>query len=231
MNTVIFINFICIWIAIAALQLRASLARKHLNGLLKAIEGTLDRLIIHAERLDILSNRLDILSNRLDIQSKRLDTHSDSLYSSVGTHCTSDGFHNEYRFLSNFFPVMIVVDDTKYPSVENAYQAAKTNDQKEKLSFTTMTPGQAKRAGGKVALRPDWYDIRIDIMEQLVRKKFTENRELADALIATDTLELVEINTWGDFFWGVCEGKGTNWLGKILMKVRLELQLAKATQK
>ncbi len=74
MSVVIFINFICIWVAIAVLQLKSSSARKHLNGLLKAIEGTLDRLIIHAERLDILSNRLDI-------QSKRLDTHSDSIYS------------------------------------------------------------------------------------------------------------------------------------------------------
>ena len=33
----------------------------------------------------------------------------------------------------------------------------------------------------------------------------------------------IEGNTWNDTFWGVCNGQGQNWLGKILMLVRSEL--------
>lgn len=43
-------------------------------------------------------------------------------------------------------------------------------------------------------------------------------------LLKTGDEELVEGNTWGDTFWGVCKGKGRNELGKILMKVREEFR-------
>ena len=37
-------------------------------------------------------------------------------------------------------------------------------------------------------------------------------------------MELIEGNVWNDTFWGVCNGKGHNHLGKILMKVRDEIR-------
>lgn len=43
-------------------------------------------------------------------------------------------------------------------------------------------------------------------------------------LLATGTRYLEETNTWGDTYWGVCEGKGLNMLGKTLMQVRDELR-------
>jgi predicted NAD-dependent protein-ADP-ribosyltransferase YbiA (DUF1768 family) len=58
-----------------------------------------------------------------------------------------------------------------------------------------------------------------------VREKF-KNEELAQLLIDTDDHELIEGNWWHDYFWGVCNGKGENHLGKILMDVREELKLA-----
>ena len=33
-------------------------------------------------------------------------------------------FHEEYRFLSNFYPVKVEYDGVQYPTVEHAYQAA-----------------------------------------------------------------------------------------------------------
>jgi predicted NAD-dependent protein-ADP-ribosyltransferase YbiA (DUF1768 family) len=33
--------------------------------------------------------------------------------------------------------------------------------------------------------------------------------------------------TWGDRFWGVCNGVGENMLGKLLMQVREELRSGK----
>jgi predicted NAD-dependent protein-ADP-ribosyltransferase YbiA (DUF1768 family) len=45
-------------------------------------------------------------------------------------------------------------------------------------------------------------------------------------LLETGDAELIEGNDWGDTFWGVCGGKGNNFLGKLLMEVRKELRSA-----
>ena len=74
--------------------------------------------------------------------------------------------------------------------------------------------------------RADWEQVKYDIMEQIVRAKFTQNEELREKLHATGNSELIEGNTWGDTCWGVDlrTGRGRNCLGQILMKVRAELK-------
>lgn len=122
-----------------------------------------------------------------------------------------DRFEGEYRFLSNFYPAVVFYDGIAYPTVENAYQAAKALDETERLAFINMTPGQAKRAGKKLALRPYWENIKLDIMFDLLEQKF-KNPFLESALIETDPKEIIEGNTWGDTYWGVCNGQGYNCL-------------------
>ncbi len=56
-------------------------------------------------------------------------------------------------------------------------------------------------------------------MAGLLVQKF-QHPELAALLRATDDAELIEGNTWGDTFWGVCKGKGANNLGRMLMEIR-----------
>lgn len=146
---------------------------------------------------------------------------------------TASGFFGKYRFLSNFHPVEIVFDGWSYPSVEHAYQASKTLDEKERLSVRYKldkngdilgytTPGQAKQAGKKVTLRENWDIIKLSMMEQFVRQKFTQHEDLRKALIDTGNIMLIEHNTWNDTYWGVCRGKGHNHLGRILMMIRSE---------
>ena len=129
-------------------------------------------------------------------------------------------FTGENRFLSNFYPCMVRMEGIEYPSVEHAYQAAKTLNVAEREEIVSLTAGQAKRRGYRVTLRADWESIKLGIMEDLVRQKFND-RILRDMLLATEG-DLIEGNDWGDKFWGVCDGEGENWLGKILMKVRSE---------
>jgi len=134
-------------------------------------------------------------------------------------------FVGPYRFLSNFFPAEIELDGEIYPTVEAAFQARKTLDPDERAKIrVAKTPGVAKRLGRRVKLVPDWEKIKITVMTDLVRQKFTRHRALAAELLATWDQKLVEGNTWRDHFWGVCDGYGLNWLGKILMKVRDELR-------
>ena len=56
-------------------------------------------------------------------------------------------------------------------------------------------------------------------MENGLRQKF-KYPELREQLLSTGDQELVEGNWWRDFYWGVCNGVGDNNLGKLLMKIR-----------
>ena len=60
-------------------------------------------------------------------------------------------------------------------------------------------------------------------MYEICKIKFTTNPNLAKRLLDTGDEELIEGNDWNDIFWGVCNGKGENNLGKILMRIRNEL--------
>jgi ribA/ribD-fused uncharacterized protein len=99
--------------------------------------------------------------------------------------------------------------------------------EREKI-IAQVTPGQAKRAGKKLNLRPDWDSKRLEVMLELLQRKF-ETPFLRTELLNTHPNELVEGNTWGDTFWGSCGGKGENNLGKLLMKVRDQIRAEKET--
>jgi len=136
-------------------------------------------------------------------------------------------FVGEYRFLSNFYPCRIVWDDEEYPSAEHAFQAAKTLDPLEATSIRkASTPFQAKQRGRKVTLRDDWEEIKDFVMLEILRRKFSV-LEFRDRLLATKDANLVEGNTWGDLYWGVCDGRGKNRLGELLMHVREEQKAQK----
>lgn len=131
-------------------------------------------------------------------------------------------FRGYYRFLSNFYSAPVKFDDDWYNSSEHAYQAAKTMDRTMRAIISRQpTAGAAKSLGKSVRLRDDWEQVKIDVMLEILRSKFRSG-ELRQALEATGNMTLVEGNTWGDTFWGVCEGEGENWLGKCLMQVREE---------
>jgi ribA/ribD-fused uncharacterized protein len=134
-----------------------------------------------------------------------------------------DRFWGEYRFLSNFYPAPVEWCGQVYPSVEHAYQAAKCADPDDRAQFLTGTAGEAKKNGQRVKLVKNWEGIKVRIMERLVIRKF-EHPDLQILLLATGDAELIEGNTWGDRFWGVCGGTGENHLGRILMYVRKALR-------
>lgn len=135
-----------------------------------------------------------------------------------------DRFAGHYRFLSNFYPCKVKWEGETYPSTEHAFQAAKTvNPSERKRIRTADTPGKAKALGRRATLVPNWEAVKLDVMLKLLRQKFG-HRELADLLLDTDGLRLVEGNTWNDRFWGVVDGKGHNHLGRLLMQVRDELR-------
>lgn len=168
-------------------------------------------------------------------------------------------FQGEYRWLSNFWPARVTLcDDIRpnliYPTVEHAYQAAKSLDWVDRVQIQeAKSPGKAKRRGCCVKLRSDWNDVRLRVMEELLRQKFlsgTDANHLGKLLLGTGEARLIEGNTWGDRFWGAellavarhrdgagpgapgadeghdnHEWNGANHLGRLLMQVRGELRL------
>lgn len=133
-------------------------------------------------------------------------------------------FKGKYYFLSNFYNAPVMYEGLLYLNNESAFQSAKVKDIERRKQFCRIDPSTAKRKGRNVALRHDWEKIKDKVMEDCVRDKFTRNEDLKCKLIETGDEELVESNTWMDQYWGVCNGKGENMLGKILMKVREELR-------
>lgn len=142
------------------------------------------------------------------------------------------GFSGDYKFLSNFDEhdgIKIIIYDIfnnpiECKSVEAAYQASKSIDQVEKLKIAHAdTPGKSKRLGSKVKLRKEWNCEKIKIMAGLLWQKFSY-KYYQDLLLSTGDAILIEENTWGDIFWGFCNGIGENWLGELLMEIRKEIR-------
>lgn len=138
-------------------------------------------------------------------------------------------FTGNYRFLSNFYPATVMLDGQAYPTVEHAYQAAKTTDKtRRELISSATTASTAKRLGKSLILRDDWNAVKLRTMGDLVEQKFTKYPELAELLLATGDRALIEGNNWGDTFWGECPiGNGANHLGLILMDIRTKIKKEK----
>jgi ribA/ribD-fused uncharacterized protein len=134
------------------------------------------------------------------------------------------GFFGPYRWLSNFYPVEIEWEGLVYRSVEHAYQAAKFYDVDFRQYIQSfIKASNAKKAARLRSVRPDWQQVKLDIMYELTLRKF-QKEPLRSLLLATENAYLEETNTWNDTFWGVCNGVGENNLGEILMLVRHKLR-------
>lgn len=128
-------------------------------------------------------------------------------------------FRNEYWFLSNMYPCKIRVNGLEFECAEACFQSFKTTDPELRAKFQHLNGFEAKKFGKKVKLRPDWNNIRLDVMKEVIRVKFKQHPDLLKKLTEIKG-DIVENNTWHDTFWGVCNGKGYNHLGKILMEIR-----------
>lgn len=141
-------------------------------------------------------------------------------------------FRGPASFLSNFHPAEIPYHGHVWPTAEHAYQASKFQADSPPYRQIALlraphgnAPGRAKQIGrtGEAKYRVEMTDAhRFFVMKEILVLKFSleKHPSLAEMLEMTGDRELVELNSWGDTFWGVCDGRGTNYLGKILMAVR-----------
>ena len=172
---------------------------------------------IHQEKVEEEEEERRVEENRLQ-KMKVQEEFQRLIEQSIGDPIKE--FRGDYRFLSNFFAADVTYNGVTYHNNEAAFQAQK--DPRRAEEFMVLTnPVAAKRLGRKVQLRKDWEKVKVGIMEEIVRNKFSQNPELKEKLLNTGDRLLIE--GVKDNFWG-----GTrNELGKILMKVRMELRETK----
>lgn len=136
-----------------------------------------------------------------------------------------NSFSGKYDFLSNFYTCTVKYDGLTFTNAEAAFQSAKVTDMDSRKQFCNLPPAQAKRLGRTVQLRKDWEQVKDQVMHDVLKSKFRDEK-LREMLLQTGDEELVEGNWWGDTYWGVCRGIGQNKLGKLLMQLREELRNA-----
>lgn len=130
------------------------------------------------------------------------------------------GFKEEYAWLSNMHTCIIQWQAMYFNSTESAYQASKCLSLSKAKQYQELSGLEAKRHSKTLPVRKDWDKIKINVMSQLIFQKFLIHLDLRQKLLDTGDKYLEETNNWNDTFWGVCDGKGENNLGKILMATR-----------
>jgi len=141
-------------------------------------------------------------------------------------------FRGSYSFLSNFARSPIDIDGWVYMTAEHAFQAQKASTATERMMIQACRSAlDAKRAGRRLRLSPDWDGVRKRVMFDVVLAKFWQNPRLGDQLVSTGDAGLIEGNWWHDQFWGDCRCSrpscaepGLNYLGQILTWVRAILR-------
>lgn len=138
-------------------------------------------------------------------------------------------FNGEFRWLSNFYEASVEFEGIVYNSAESAYQAQKFKEPSIRAEIAVMTPSVAKRFAKNIKLPENWHSDKIIIMYEIVRQKFLNNPMLKKRLVETGSATLIEGNNWGDREWGMVKNsagifEGKNLLGKILMRIRKEIQ-------
>jgi ribA/ribD-fused uncharacterized protein len=132
-----------------------------------------------------------------------------------------------YGCFSNFSPHGFEADGVRWPTSEHYFQAQKfagtPHVEELRQARSPMIAARMGRARAR-PLRPDWNEVKDDIMREAVRLKFAANPDIRDTLLSTGDAEIVE-KTASDYYWGCgTDGTGQNMLGRILMEVRAELR-------
>lgn len=129
--------------------------------------------------------------------------------------------------MSNFAPYSFSDGNKIWPTSEHYFQAQKFlfPEIQEKIRLLESPMDAALEGRNRQnPLRPDWEEIKDEVMLQVLRMKFSQNPKIAKELMATGDAILIE-HTRNDAYWADGgDGSGKNKLGLLLMQVREELK-------
>jgi len=135
-----------------------------------------------------------------------------------------------YGEFSNFAPYRVWLKDKSWPTSEHYFQAQKfaATDHEEAIRLAQSARVAANMGRSRQRpLRPDWEQVKDDVMREAVRAKFSQHPELAEMLLATEDAEIVETAARDSYWADGGDGSGLNRLGQILMEIRAEVRAAR----
>lgn len=140
------------------------------------------------------------------------------------------GFYpREFYPLDNFSSFKVEWNGYLYSSLEEAYQAASFMGSDEEIVQKikeSYSAHDAQRIAyiNKDKRRVDWEEVKLAVMEELLRLKLEQNPYVKKKLLQTGDYLIVE-DSPKDSFWGWGPNRnGENQLGKLWMKLRKELK-------
>lgn len=142
-------------------------------------------------------------------------------------------YEREFYCFSNFSSFAVKWKGKVWQTSEHAYQAAhffKTAPSLAKKIHKAKSAHEAyKLAKANADKAPkNWRQIKVAVMEDIVRQKLKQNPYVRDKLIQTGKRLIVEDSPKDDFWgWGK-KRNGRNELGKTWMKLRDEINKSKS---
>lgn len=143
-------------------------------------------------------------------------------------------FYNKnqpYYEFTNFYEAPLRMADGIWPTSEHYYQAQKfvgTPLYKQIQSAPSAREAFTIARTHKSQVCANWQSINLQVMLKALRTKFTQHTHLTKLLLNTGNKLLVENAGTNDSFFGAgADGKGSNYLGQLLMHVRNELRAQK----
>jgi len=133
-------------------------------------------------------------------------------------------YEQDFYVLSNFSSFQVEIAGRLFPTSEHAYHWFKFAEHPHiqyEILATRSAHDAFKVAAKHKALRlPNWDDIKVTVMKEIILAKAQQHEYVMRKLLATGDRELVE-NSWRDDVWGWGPNKdGQNLLGKCWMELR-----------
>ncbi|MES2958502.1 MAG: NADAR family protein [Pseudomonadota bacterium] len=140
-------------------------------------------------------------------------------------------YEQDFYVLSNFSAFTLMWKGQLYDTSEAAYHSEKfaERDLRVRIMHAASAHDAFKFAElWKERRRPDWDDVKVDIMRDILRAKAEQHEYVRRKLLATGDRELVE-DSWRDDYlgWGA-NRDGKNMLGRLWMEVRADLRALSA---
>ena len=131
-----------------------------------------------------------------------------------------------FNCFSNMSSYAVEIDGIIFMTSEHAYQYAKFDELHIKEEIRNARSGyDAKMLSIKYAEQrlSDWDEIKLGIMERILRAKLTQHPHILKKLLETGDKDIIEASK-DDEFWGWGSNHdGYNNHGKLWMKFRAEL--------
>ena len=141
-------------------------------------------------------------------------------------------YEQDFYVLSNFSAFSLRWNGIRFDTSEAAYHwekfpSARSVEVRNAIRFAASAHEAFKIAEKhKAERRPDWDDVKVEIMRAILRAKVDQHEYVRRKLLATGDRELIE-DSWRDDFWGWGPNRdGANMLGKLWMEIRMEVRAA-----